>query len=102
MPARAGVTVIARRKETLSMTMTEIAMEPTKSPAGPGNSAMGTKASTVVAVEARSGPRRRRTASVTASTRLSPASRRRRTSSVMTMAASTSRPSATISPVTDI
>ncbi len=56
----------------------------------------------VVTVEASSGMARRRTASPTARSRPMPRASRWRTSSVMTMAASTRRPSATISPVTDI
>ena len=56
----------------------------------------------VVTVEARSGAKRRRTASDTAASRAIPAAMRLPTSSVITMAASTSSPSATMRPVTDI
>ena len=84
------------------MMITDFAIEPTKSPTGPGSSAIGAKASTVVSVEAASGAASRRTEAPTASTRATPAAMRLRISSVITIAASTSRPSATISPVTDI
>ena len=84
------------------MTITEIAIEPTKSPAGPGSIAIGRKASTVVTVDAKSGTASRRTAPPTACSRSWPVVSLRRTWSTMTMAASTSRPRATIRPVTDI
>ena len=54
----------------------------------------------MVTVEAASGIVSRRTDPATASSRDNPALRRLPTSSVITMAASTKRPSATISPVT--
>ena len=98
----AGVTVSATTSDQTSISTTATAMAPTKSPAGPGKRIIGVKASAVVTVEARSGAVSRRTASPTASARSMPASRRRRTSSTITIAASTSRPSATMRPVTDI
>jgi hypothetical protein len=54
-PARAGVIVTATTKDQSSITTTAIAIEPTKSPAGPGSRIIGAKPSTVVAVEANSG-----------------------------------------------
>ena len=101
-PESAGVIVIATTKDQASIATTEIATVPTKSPEGPGSRIIGMKVSAVVTVEASSGAASRPTASPTASTRAMPAARRRRISSVITMAASTSRPSATIMPVTDI
>ena len=89
-------------KDQTSITTTAMAMEPTKSPAGPGRRRSGRKERIVVTVEAKSGMKRRRTASATASMRVMPAARRLPISSVITMAASTRRPSATMSPVTDI
>ncbi len=96
----AGVMVTATTKDQASITITEIAMEPTKSPAGPGSSRSGRKDRIVVTVEAASGMVSRRTDPATASSRVRPAVSRLPTSSVITMAASTSRPSATINPVT--
>ena len=84
------------------MTITEIAIEPTKSPAGPGNSTMGVKASAVVTVEARRGTASLSMELPTAASLARPFSRAFRISSVMTIAASTRRPSATMRPVTDI
>ena len=84
------------------MTITATAIEPTKSPGGPGSSTIGMNASAVVTVEASSGAKSLRTDERTASSRGAPSARRRRTSSVMTIAASTSSPSATIMPVSDI
>ena len=101
-PASAGVSVSASASEATSMMMTDLAIEPTKSPTGPGRSAIGMKASTVVSVEASSGTARVRTERRIASSRGVPSARRLRISSVITMAASTSRPRATIIPVTDI
>jgi hypothetical protein len=101
-PETAGVIVTAITKDQTSITTTAMAMEPTKSPAGPGRRRSGRKERIVVTVEAKSGMKRRRTESATASMRVMPATRRLRISSVITMAASTRRPSATMSPVTDI
>ena len=101
-PAIAGVMVIARTNETTSIMITDQAIEPTKSPAGPGNKAIGIKARTVVIVDASKGAHNRLTDSPTALTACMPSSSRRLISSDITMAASTSKPRATISPVTDI
>ena len=60
-PATAGVTVKAMNKDQNNITTNAIAMEPTKSPAGPGNKIIGVKASAVVAVEANKGAARRLT-----------------------------------------
>ena len=100
--ARTGVMVSASNMDDTSMAMTEIAIEPRKSPAGPSNIAMGMKASTVVSVDEISGPRSRATAPVIASIGRSPSRSRLRTSSAITIEPSTSRPSATTSPVSDI
>ena len=94
--------VSARISEATSMMITAIAMAPTKSPGGPGNRAMGMKASAVVTVEASSGTASRRIAAETACSRAVPRSSFLRISSDMTIPASTSRPSATIRPVSDI
>ena len=101
-PATAAVIVIATANDHSSMMITAIAIEPTKSPAAPGSSASGMNDSAVVTVEASSGANSRRTESPTASMREAPARSRLPISSVTTMAASTSRPSATMSPVSDI
>ena len=72
-----------------SITITEIAIAPTKSPAlRPGSIAIGQEASTVVTVEARSGAASRRTALRTASRDLPLSTIRLRISSAMTIAAS--------------
>jgi hypothetical protein len=94
------VIVMATTKDHVSMMTTASAMEPTKSPAGPGSRIIGMKLSAVVAVEAKSGMVSRPTLSATARDRGAPPRRRRAISSVITMPASTSRPSATIMPVT--
>lgn len=99
-PAIAGVIVTATTKDQTSMMTTAIAMDPTKSPAGPGRRIIGVKLSAVVAVDAKSGMVRRPTAPRTASSRGRPERRRRAISSVITMPASTRRPRATIMPVT--
>jgi hypothetical protein len=84
------------------MITTAMAMEPTKSPAGPGSKINGVKESAVVTVDANSGANSRLTDRRTASTRAMPLASRWPTSSVITMPASTKRPSATMRPVTDI
>ena len=86
----------------MSDTTTLTPMAPTNSPTAPGNSTIGMNASTVVAVELSSGNHSRRSVAATAGITGSPRARRARIASVTTMALSTSRPSATISPVTDI
>ena len=100
--ASTGVTAIARIKEEMSIATTATAIEPRKSPPAPGSSTSGEKASTVVRVEDISGMRMRETAPFIASTGERPAMRRLRISSVMTIEPSTSNPSATTRPVTDI
>ena len=84
------------------MATTATAMEPRKSPPAPGSRTSGINANTVVRVEDMSGIRIRDTAPRIASVGGNPASRRLRISSVITMEPSTSRPSATTSPVTDM
>lgn len=72
------------------------------SPVAPGEVAMGTKASTVVRVEASNGTSRYRTERRTACPALSPERSRCCTSSTTTMALSISSPRAITRPVADI
>ena len=100
-PLSAGVTVSASKRLMISITMTQVAKLPRKSPEGPSSIAMGVKARTVVAVALTSGTVIRFTAFCKASSGSSPRSRFFRTSSVTTIEPSTNRPSATTSPVSD-
>ena len=65
--ASTGVMVSARTSDEASMTTTDLAMEPRKSPAGPVKIAIGMNARMVVAVEDSSGIRMRFTEPVIAS-----------------------------------
>ncbi len=100
--ASTGVTVRASSMDANSMTITDNAMEPKKSPAGPSKIAIGKKAKTVVTVDAMSGMRNRLTEALSASSGDIPMMSRLRTSSVITIEPSTSSPRATTSPVSDI
>ena len=84
------------------MAMTATAIEPRKSPPAPGSSTSGMKARTVVSVDDINGMRIRETAPFIASTGDSPLISRLRISSVITIEPSTSKPSATTRPVTDM
>ena len=76
-----------------------MASGPTNSPAGPGMSTMGMKASTVVSVLASSGTAKWRSASRVATSAESPCRKRSRRALVITIALSTIRPSATMMPI---
>ena len=98
---KAGVTDKANSKLVISITITQVARLPRKSPDGPSKMAIGVNASTVVAVALTSGTVIRVTACCIASSGSSPPRRRFRISSVTTMDPSTSSPRATTSPVMD-
>ena len=100
--ASTGVTVRAKRADDISITITDNAIDPRKSPAGPFKIAIGKKVKTVVSVDEINGTLNRDTAPLIASMGLSHSSRRLRTSSAITIDPSTNRPSATTKPVTDI
>ena len=85
-----------------SMATTATAIEPRKSPPAPGSKTIGMKAKTVVNVDDINGIRMRDTAPRMASVGASPLNNRLRISSVMTIEPSTSNPSATTNPVTDM
>ena len=100
--ASTGVIAIASKNEDTNIAITATAMDPRKSPPAPGSMTNGRKARTVVRVDDISGIRMRDTAPFIASVGGSPFNSRLRISSVITMEPSTSKPSATTSPVTDM
>ena len=85
-----------------SITITDRAIEPKKSPAGPSKIAIGKKVKTVVTVDAINGIRKRPTEASSAFNGDIPLMRRFRTSSVITIEPSTNNPKATTRPVSDI
>ena len=101
-PDGAGVTIGASANDAISITITEIAMAPTKSPAVQAIEPWALEASAIVTIAAKSGIARHLTVACTASIGHAPEFNRRLTSSVIMMPASTRRLSATIRPVTDI
>ena len=100
-PPSAAVTDSARTRLITSITMTQVARLPRKSPEGPCKIAMGVNARTVVAVALTKGTVMRLTAFCIASRASSPSRRCLRISSVTTMEPSTNNPRATTRPVID-